>query len=301
MALTLFPVGTDDDGQELVTFRFEVVRSAPSWAAGSLWSVSACTRSATRVSPPPTWATSPGSPRSATAGIDFPEVGALYNGYIGGGLTTGVHLAKDLGLTGLPVTRVEPESHLAPLAPHLEKGFGSYRLVEGRFGMWAELPVDQVGRLSNHEGGGDELPVVALEQRAAGEVVGVVAVSGRQQGPVSMSSTQRPKPSASNSSASAAPFVEPEAPMAANASLRRVATRRERGPCPSAIESSSSARNTTTRSSPRTASRPSPAASADQRERVCPSNAWERISQENGQRGATGSGPKSALGESHDQ
>ena len=26
MALTLFPVGTDDDGRELVTFRFEVVR-----------------------------------------------------------------------------------------------------------------------------------------------------------------------------------------------------------------------------------------------------------------------------------
>ena len=35
------------------------------------------------------------------AGIDFPEVGALYNGYLGGGITAGVHLAKDLGLTGM--------------------------------------------------------------------------------------------------------------------------------------------------------------------------------------------------------
>src|SRR3546814_1744553 len=44
------------------------------------------------------------------AGVDFPEVGALYNGYIGGGITAGVHVAKDLGLTGLPVTHVENAS-----------------------------------------------------------------------------------------------------------------------------------------------------------------------------------------------
>lgn len=44
------------------------------------------------------------------AGIDFPEVGALYNGYLGGGITAGVHLAKDLGLTGLPITHVENAS-----------------------------------------------------------------------------------------------------------------------------------------------------------------------------------------------
>lgn len=44
------------------------------------------------------------------AGIGFSEVGALFNGYIGGGLTTGVGLAKDLGLTGLPITHVENAS-----------------------------------------------------------------------------------------------------------------------------------------------------------------------------------------------
>lgn len=54
------------------------------------------------------------------------------------------------------------------------------RLVEGRFGVWAELPVDQVGRLSNHERGGDELPVVALEQRAARLRRQLVHTTGRQ-------------------------------------------------------------------------------------------------------------------------
>ncbi|MCU4187464.1 thiolase family protein [Acidiferrimicrobium sp. IK] len=44
------------------------------------------------------------------AGIAFPEVGALYNGYLGSGLTTGVAMAKDLGLTGLPVNHVENAS-----------------------------------------------------------------------------------------------------------------------------------------------------------------------------------------------
>ena len=44
------------------------------------------------------------------AGLDFPEVGALYNGYIGAGLTTGVHVAKEFGLTGIPVTHVENAS-----------------------------------------------------------------------------------------------------------------------------------------------------------------------------------------------
>jgi acetyl-CoA acetyltransferase len=44
------------------------------------------------------------------SGLDFPEVGALYNGYIGGGITTGVHVAKDLGLTGIPITHVENAS-----------------------------------------------------------------------------------------------------------------------------------------------------------------------------------------------
>ena len=44
------------------------------------------------------------------AGIKFRDVGALYNGYIGGGMTEGIGFAKDLGLTGVPVTHVENAS-----------------------------------------------------------------------------------------------------------------------------------------------------------------------------------------------
>ncbi len=45
------------------------------------------------------------------AGIRFDEVGALYNGYIGGGgLLAGVTMAKDLGLTGVPIVHVENAS-----------------------------------------------------------------------------------------------------------------------------------------------------------------------------------------------
>ena len=44
------------------------------------------------------------------AGIGFEQVGAVYNGYLGGGLTAGVTMVKDLGLTGVPVTRVENAS-----------------------------------------------------------------------------------------------------------------------------------------------------------------------------------------------
>jgi acetyl-CoA acetyltransferase len=44
------------------------------------------------------------------AGIEFDTVGALYNGYAMAGMTTGVTLAKDFGLTGVPVTHVENAS-----------------------------------------------------------------------------------------------------------------------------------------------------------------------------------------------
>jgi acetyl-CoA acetyltransferase len=45
------------------------------------------------------------------AGIRFDEVGALYNGYIGGGgLLAGITVAKDLGLTGVPIVHVENAS-----------------------------------------------------------------------------------------------------------------------------------------------------------------------------------------------
>ena len=46
----------------------------------------------------------------ADAGIDFTDVGALYNGYLGGGMASGVRFAKEFGLTGIPVTHVENAS-----------------------------------------------------------------------------------------------------------------------------------------------------------------------------------------------
>ena len=44
------------------------------------------------------------------AGIPFRDVGYLYNGYIGGQMLEGVTIAKDFGLTGVPVVHVENAS-----------------------------------------------------------------------------------------------------------------------------------------------------------------------------------------------
>jgi len=44
------------------------------------------------------------------AGIEFDHIGALYNGYASAGMTAGVTLAKDFGLTGVPITHVENAS-----------------------------------------------------------------------------------------------------------------------------------------------------------------------------------------------
>ena len=44
------------------------------------------------------------------AGIKFKDVGALYNGYIGGGMLEGISFAKDFGLTNVPITHVENAS-----------------------------------------------------------------------------------------------------------------------------------------------------------------------------------------------
>ena len=46
----------------------------------------------------------------ADAGVAFGDIGALYNGYLGGGMTKGVTIAKEFGLTGIPVTHVENAS-----------------------------------------------------------------------------------------------------------------------------------------------------------------------------------------------
>lgn len=52
------------------------------------------------------------------ADIEFRDVGYLYNGYIGAGLLAGVTLAKDLGLTGVPITHVENASATGSCAFH---------------------------------------------------------------------------------------------------------------------------------------------------------------------------------------
>jgi acetyl-CoA acetyltransferase len=77
------------------------------------------------------------------AGIDFPEVGALYNGYIGGGMMTGVHLAKDLGLTGLPVTHVENASATGSTA----FGEAVHAVAGGRTDVAMALGFDDMNRM----------------------------------------------------------------------------------------------------------------------------------------------------------
>jgi len=77
------------------------------------------------------------------AGVDFPEVGALYNGYIGGGITAGVHLAKDLGLTGLPVTHVENASATGSSA----FGEAVHAVAGGRVDVAMALGFDDMNRM----------------------------------------------------------------------------------------------------------------------------------------------------------
>lgn len=78
------------------------------------------------------------------AGIDFPEVGALYNGYIGGGITAGVHLAKELGLTGLPVTHVENASATGSSA----FGEAVHAVAGGRVDVAMALGFDDMNRMA---------------------------------------------------------------------------------------------------------------------------------------------------------
>lgn len=78
------------------------------------------------------------------AGIDFAEVGALYNGYIGGGITAGVHLAKELGLTGLPVTHVENASATGSSA----FGEAVHAVAGGRVDVAMALGFDDMNRMA---------------------------------------------------------------------------------------------------------------------------------------------------------
>lgn len=77
------------------------------------------------------------------AGLDFPEVGALYNGYIGAGLTTGVHVAKEFGLTGIPVTHVENASATGSCA----FGEAVHAVAGGRVDVAMALGFDDMNRM----------------------------------------------------------------------------------------------------------------------------------------------------------
>lgn len=77
------------------------------------------------------------------AGVDFPEVGALYNGYLGGGLTTGVRVAKEFGLTGVPVTHVENASATGSCA----FGEAVHAVAGGRVDVAMALGFDDMNRM----------------------------------------------------------------------------------------------------------------------------------------------------------
>jgi acetyl-CoA acetyltransferase len=77
------------------------------------------------------------------SGLDFREVGALYNGYIGGGITTGVHVAKDLGLTGIPITHVENASATGSCA----FGEAVHAVAGGRVEVAMALGFDDMNRM----------------------------------------------------------------------------------------------------------------------------------------------------------
>ena len=77
------------------------------------------------------------------AGIDFPDVGALYNGYLGGGITAGVHIAKEFGLTGLPVTHVENASATGSCA----FGEAVHAVAGGRVDVAMALGFDDMNRM----------------------------------------------------------------------------------------------------------------------------------------------------------
>ncbi len=77
------------------------------------------------------------------AGIGFPEVGALYNGYLGGGLTSGVGIAKEFGLTGIPVTHVENASATGSCA----FGEAVHAVAGGRVDAAMALGFDDMNRM----------------------------------------------------------------------------------------------------------------------------------------------------------
>ena len=88
------------------------------------------------------------------AGVAFGEVGYLYNGYITGGLLAGVTLAKDLGLTGVPITHVENASATGSCAFH-----EAVQVVSGgSVDVAMALGFDDLNRAGAAMGGGGRKP-----------------------------------------------------------------------------------------------------------------------------------------------
>ena len=98
---------------------------------------------------------------------------------------------------------------------------GRRGLVQRGFGRRSELPVDQPSGLGDHEPGRDERSGMRLQQLPAGPVVGIASIGGSEQHAGVDDQRQRPNPSASMSSASAAVRPELDAPIATNPSFRR--------------------------------------------------------------------------------
>ncbi|MDY6941728.1 MAG: thiolase family protein [Pseudomonadota bacterium] len=77
------------------------------------------------------------------AGTSFKEMGYLYNGYIMGDMTEGVAIAKDLGLTGLPVVHVENASATGSTAFRE----ACLQVASGKVGMAMALGFDDIVRM----------------------------------------------------------------------------------------------------------------------------------------------------------
>lgn len=91
------------------------------------------------------------------AGLNFSEVGALYNGYLGGEITAGVHIAKQFGLTGIPVTHVENASATGSCA----FGEAVHAVAGGRVDVAMALGFDDLNRMAGRLG---RRPGVGAEQ-----------------------------------------------------------------------------------------------------------------------------------------
>jgi acetyl-CoA acetyltransferase len=84
------------------------------------------------------------------AGVAFGEIGYLYNGYITAGLLAGVTLAKDLALTGVPITHVENASATGSCAFH-----EAVQVVSGgSVDVAMALGFDDINRVGPVMGGG---------------------------------------------------------------------------------------------------------------------------------------------------